>query len=130
MTQNPKWSGIGAKFAHLTATHPCFGVKAHYKVARIHLPVAPRCNIQCNYCIRSINKCENRPGVSACILNAEGAIKRLEAEIKSVQNLRVVGIAGPGESLENSSTFETISLVREKWPGLIVCLSSNGLLAE
>jgi nitrogen fixation protein NifB len=130
LAQNPKWAGIGSKFAHLTAAHPCFGVKAHYKVARIHLPVAPRCNIQCNYCVRRINKCENRPGVSACILSAEGAIKRLEAEIKSVPNLKVVGIAGPGESLENQSTFEALSIVRERWPDLITCLSTNGLLVE
>ncbi|MEM4658762.1 MAG: radical SAM protein [Candidatus Methanosuratincola sp.] len=130
MTQNPKWAGIGSKFAHLTAAHPCFGVKAHFKVARIHLPVAPKCNIQCNYCVRSINKCENRPGVSACILSAEGAIRRLESEIKNVPNLKVVGIAGPGESLENQSTFETLSMIRERWPELIACLSTNGLLVE
>ena len=130
MTQNPKWVGIGSKFAHLTAAHPCFGIKEHFKVARIHLPVAPRCNIQCNYCVRSINKCENRPGVSSCILSAEAAIRRLESEIKSVPNLKVVGIAGPGESLENQTTFETLSIVRERFPGLITCLSTNGLLVE
>jgi nitrogen fixation protein NifB len=130
MAKNPKWAGIGAKFAHLTAVHPCFGVKAHYKVARIHLPVAPRCNIQCNYCIRKLDKCENRPGVAACILNQEGAVKRLEAEIKSNPELRVVGIAGPGDSLENPATFETLSIVKKRWPGLIQCLSTNGLLVE
>jgi len=130
MAKNPKWAGIGAKFAHLTAVHPCFGVKAHYKVARIHLPVAPRCNIQCNYCIRKLDKCENRPGVAACIINPEGAVKRLEAEIKSNPDLRVVGIAGPGDSLENPATFKTLSIVKKRWPGLIQCLSTNGLLAE
>lgn len=130
MTQNPKWAGIGSKFAHLTSAHPCFGVKAHYKVARIHLPVAPKCNIQCNYCIRRINKCEQRPGVSACIMNTNEAIKRLEAETKSVPNLKVVGIAGPGESLENKATFESLSIIRKRWPELIACLSTNGLLAE
>lgn len=130
MTQNPKWAGIGSKFAHLTAAHPCFGVKAHYKVARIHLPVAPRCNIQCNYCLRRINKCEQRPGVSACIIDAERAIKRVEAELKCSPNLKVVGVAGPGESLENQETFKTLSKIKERWPELILCLSTNGLLAE
>ncbi|MGQ9759220.1 MAG: radical SAM protein [Candidatus Methanomethylicaceae archaeon] len=130
LTQNPKWVGIGSKFAHLTAAHPCFGVKAHYKVARIHLPVAPRCNIQCNYCLRRINKCENRPGVSACIADVESAIRRLEAELKSSPNLKVVGIAGPGDSLENQATFETLSIIKKRWPELTICLSTNGLLAE
>jgi nitrogen fixation protein NifB len=130
MSQNPKWAGVGSKFAHLTAVHPCFGVKAHYKVARMHLPVAPSCNIQCNYCIRKINKCENRPGVASSILSPVKAIERLEAEIKSNTDLKVVGIAGPGDSLANPATFKTLELIKEKWPDLISCLSTNGLLAE
>ena len=130
MAKNPRWAGIGAKFAHLTAVHPCFGVKAHYKVARIHLPVAPRCNIQCNYCIRKLDKCEHRPGVAACIMGPEDAVKRLEAEIKSNPDLKVVGIAGPGDSLENPATFETLAIANKRWPDLISCLSTNGLLAE
>lgn len=45
--------------------------------------------------------------------------------------LRVVGIAGPGEPLANPQTFETLRLVHEKYPKLILCLSTNGLeLAE
>lgn len=127
---NPKWAGVGSKYAHLTSVHPCFGVKAHFKAARIHLPVAPRCNIQCKYCIRSINKCEFRPGVAACISKSDQAMKRLEAEVKSSPDLKVVGIAGPGDSLANDETFKTLAKVKEKYPHLIACLSTNGLLAE
>lgn len=130
MAENPKWAAVGAKFAHLTAAHPCFGEKAHFKVARIHLPVAPACNIQCNYCVRSINKCEQRPGVAACISTPEAAIAKLEAELKTNPNLRVVGIAGPGDSLANPATFKTLRILKEKHPDLIVCLATNGLLAE
>ena len=32
--------------------HPCFSEKACHRFGRMHLAVAPRCNIQCNYCIR------------------------------------------------------------------------------
>ena len=32
-------------------THPCFTAKCS-DYARIHLPVAPKCNMQCNYCLR------------------------------------------------------------------------------
>ncbi|NMA30305.1 MAG: radical SAM protein [Candidatus Methanofastidiosa archaeon] len=110
--------------------HPCFNEKAHFKVGRIHLPVAPKCNIQCNYCTRSINKCEFRPGVSACIMSPEEALERLDKALKENQNIKVVGIAGPGESLANDSTFKTLKLIDEKYPDLLKCLSTNGLLLK
>lgn len=130
LSQNPKWHGIGAKFAHLTSAHPCFGVKAHYKAARIHLPVAPMCNIQCNYCTRALNKCEWRPGVASCIMNLNDAIKKIESELKTNPKLKVVGIAGPGESLCNKLTFDVLYVIKEKWNWLIRCISTNGLLVE
>ncbi len=128
--ENPKWAGIGSKYAHLTSVHPCFGVKAHFKAARIHLPVAPMCNIQCNYCTRKIDKCEHRPGIAACIMNEGAAISRLKAEVDSNPALKVVGIAGPGDSLANEATFKTLEEANKKWPELVACLSTNGLLAE
>ncbi len=128
--ENPKWAGIGSKYAHLTSVHPCFGIKAHFKAARIHLPVAPRCNIQCNYCTRRIDKCEHRPGVSACLMDEGAAVSRLRNEMKSNPNLKVVGIAGPGDALANEATFRTLEAAVKNWPDLVACLSTNGLLAE
>jgi nitrogen fixation protein NifB len=110
--------------------HPCFNEKSHFTVGRIHLPVAPKCNIQCNYCTRSINKCEFRPGVSACIMSPAEALERLTLALKDTENLKVVGIAGPGESLANDATFETLKLIDDKYPDLIKCLSTNGLLLK
>jgi nitrogen fixation protein NifB len=126
--KNPVWEKIGSKYAHTTMAHPCFNEKSHFTVGRIHLPVAPKCNIQCNYCTRSINKCEFRPGVSACILSPQEALDRLEKALKETENLKVVGIAGPGESLANDATFETLKLIDEKYPDLIKCISTNGLM--
>jgi nitrogen fixation protein NifB len=123
-----RWGNIGSKFAHLTSVHPCYNEKAHFTTARIHLPVAPRCNIQCNYCIRKLDKCEHRPGVAGSILNPQEALVRVDKYIKEMPQLRVVGIAGPGESLANEETFETLRLVNEKYPQLIKCVASNGLL--
>ncbi|HPC27453.1 MAG TPA: radical SAM protein, partial [Candidatus Methanomethylicus sp.] len=128
--ENPKWAGIGSKYAHLTSVHPCFGIKAHFKAARIHLPVAPRCNIQCNYCTRKIDKCEHRPGVAACLMDEKAAVSRLRSEMKSNPNLKVVGIAGPGDALANEATFRTLEAAVKNWPDLVACLSTNGLLAE
>lgn len=44
--------------------HPCFSHEAHFKYGRVHLPVAPKCNINCAYCERALNKDEDRPGVA------------------------------------------------------------------
>jgi nitrogen fixation protein NifB len=123
-----RWGNIGSKFAHLTSAHPCYNEKAHFTTARIHLPVAPRCNIQCNYCIRKLDKCEHRPGVSSSILNPREALVRVDKYAKEMQNLKVVGIAGPGEALANEDSFETMRLVHEKYPELIKCVASNGLM--
>ncbi len=35
--------------------HPCFSKEAHGKFGRVHLPVAPRCNLQCNFCNRKFD---------------------------------------------------------------------------
>ncbi|NLF83483.1 MAG: nitrogenase cofactor biosynthesis protein NifB, partial [Candidatus Gastranaerophilales bacterium] len=47
-----------------TDVHPCFSETGHLKYARMHLPVALKCNIQCNYCNRKYDCVnESRPGV-------------------------------------------------------------------
>jgi nitrogen fixation protein NifB len=107
-------------------THPCFSGAAHNKFARIHLPVAPLCNIGCKYCIRALNKVENRPGVASAILSPEQAVERVRAA-KARLPLTVVGIAGPGDSLANAQTFATFALVEREFPELMKCLSTNGL---
>jgi nitrogen fixation protein NifB len=97
---------------------------------RIHLPVAPRCNLGCNYCERRIGGMSYhsyRPAVCDRILTPEEALSEVAAH-KASANLTVVGIAGPGEPLCNDSTFETLALVRERHPDLLLCLSTNGLL--
>jgi nitrogen fixation protein NifB len=116
-----------SKFAHLTRVHPCFNEKMHDKVGRIHVPIAPKCNIQCNFCTREINKCEMRPGVSACIMSVEDAVKHVDKVTKEMA-ISVVGVAGPGDALFNPETFEFFRIMDEKFPKLIKCISTNGLL--
>ena len=42
--------------------HPCFNKKSHRRFGRVHLPVAPRCNIQCKFCNRQFDCVnESRP---------------------------------------------------------------------
>ena len=79
-----------------TKSHPCFNCGAN-KNARIHLPVAPKCNIQCNYCLRKYD-CpnESRPGVTTEVLSPQKAFEKYVAVKEKMPNLTVVGIAGPG----------------------------------
>ena len=112
------------------ARHPCYSPKAHYKYGRIHLPVAPECNLGCNYCERQIGGMtyhSYRPAVTDRILTPREALSQV-AQYVGNANFTVVGIAGPGEPLYNPSTFETLRLVRGNYPGLMLCLSTNGLL--
>ena len=112
------------------AKHPCYSHSAHFKYGRIHLPVAPECNLGCNYCERQIGRMtyhSYRPGVTDRILTPEEALSKVAQYVEDV-NFTVVGIAGPGEPLYNPSTFETLRLVRDNYPKLMLCLSTNGLL--
>lgn len=110
--------------------HPCFSAGAQHKYARLHLPVAPKCNVSCNYCSRKYDCLhESRPGVTSEVLGpAEAGLKFLAVREK-VENLSVVGIAGPGDALANwSEVRQTVTLIKEKDPEVLFCLSTNGLL--
>jgi len=111
--------------------HPCFGGN-HHKNGRMHLAVAPKCNIKCGYCTRR-HDCanESRPGVTSRLLTPlEAIIKVREVMASPVTGsiIKVIGIAGPGDPLFNEETFETFRLVDAEFPDLIKCLSTNGLL--
>lgn len=109
-------------------THPCFSKEAHNKFGRIHLPVAPVCNIQCRYCIRKYDCAnESRPGVTSTVLSPSEALRRVRALVQRNENLSVIGIAGPGDPLANDATFETMKAVSREFPELILCVSTNGL---
>ena len=109
--------------------HPCFSESARHRVGRIHLPVAPKCNMQCNYCNRDF-ECvnESRPGVSSVILLPWQAADYLDDVLDSIKNIAVVGIAGPGDPFANPvETMETLRLVRERHPEMMLCVATNGL---
>lgn len=109
-------------------SHPCFSKKAHYKFGRIHLPVAPACNIQCRYCIRKYDCVnESRPGITSKVLTPWEALERVRVLVERDYRLSVVGIAGPGDALANETTFETLRAINREFPELILCISTNGL---
>ena len=112
--------------------HPCFGGD-HSKAGRIHLPVAPGCNIKCGFCERKFDCAnESRPGVTSRVLTPDQAVERVRLvkehmEQQGGPQLKVVGIAGPGDPLANPKTFETFEKVRAAFPEMSLCLSTNGL---
>ncbi len=112
-----------------TKQHPCFSVEAAKKFARIHLPVAPKCNIKCTYCNRKFDCVnESRPGVTSAVLSPQEGLARYLEVKKRMPYLTIVGVAGPGDALANPErTFETFRLIREADPAVEFCLSTNGL---
>ncbi|MDR2695854.1 MAG: radical SAM protein, partial [Deltaproteobacteria bacterium] len=117
----------------MNAGHPCFNASAAGQWGRIHLPVAPECNISCVYCNRK-SDCpnESRPGVCSRVLAPEEAAELVDKAVLHTPSLAVAGIAGPGDPLANPElTLRTFELVRRRHRGLLLCLSTNGLtLAE
>ena len=109
--------------------HPCFGPCKQNK-GRIHLPVAPGCNIECRFCDRKINEDEQRPGVTSTVLEPEEAAHFIDLALEKCPEITVVGIAGPGDTLATDRALKTFRLNKDKYPKLIKCLSTNGLLLD
>lgn len=110
--------------------HPCYSEEAHHYYARMHVAVAPACNIQCNYCNRKYDCAnESRPGVVSEKLTAEQAVRKVLAVAAEIPQLSVVGIAGPGDSLAAGAkqTIQTFEQLSKLAPDIKLCLSTNGL---
>ncbi|MCK9983985.1 MAG: nitrogen fixation protein NifB [Azoarcus sp.] len=109
--------------------HPCYSEEAHHHYARMHVAVAPACNIQCNYCNRKYDCAnESRPGVVSEKLTPEQASKKVLAVASAIPQMTVLGIAGPGDPLANpEKTFKTFELIAKTAPDIKLCLSTNGL---
>jgi nitrogen fixation protein NifB len=109
--------------------HPCFNAKVKGQFGRVHLPVAPRCNVQCNFCNRKYDCVnESRPGVTSTVLSPHQAVDYMEQVLEKEPRITVAGIAGPGDPFANAEeTLETMRLLRQRFPDLILCLATNGM---
>ena len=112
--------------------HPCVDETAHETVARLHLPVAPRCNLHCIYCTRKIGAAASTddgigPGRAVALLSPEEAVKKAVRFMDDWGPDSVVGIAGPGDPLANPETVETFTRIRKELPDATLCLCTNGL---
>jgi len=118
------------KLQERIAKHPCYSEEAHHHYARMHVAVAPACNIQCNYCNRKYDCAnESRPGVVSELLTPEEAAHKALVIAGKIPQMTVLGIAGPGDPLANpEKTFRTFELIADKAPDIKLCLSTNGLM--
>ena len=109
--------------------HPCYSEDAHHYFARMHVAVAPACNIQCHYCNRKYDCAnESRPGVVSELLTPDQAVKKVKAVAATIPQMSVLGIAGPGDPLANPQrTFDTFRQLSEQAPDIKLCVSTNGL---
>ncbi|MBP6582043.1 MAG: nitrogenase cofactor biosynthesis protein NifB [Chromatiaceae bacterium] len=128
--------GSSAALSHLPEhirakvhNHPCYSEEAHHHYARMHVAVAPACNIQCHYCNRKYNCAnESRPGVVSELLTPAQAVKQVLAVAATIPQMAVLGIAGPGDPLANPErTLATFRALAEQAPDIKLCVSTNGL---
>jgi len=139
----PKTGSVNLNERLNKKNHPCFNEEKSKKYSRIHLPVAYDCNIQCNYCNRKYDCVnESRPGVTSKILTPKEACELFLRVKSKIENLSVVGFAGPGDALANfEKVKETVNLIKDSMAcsleekvfprnedDIMFCLSTNGLL--
>ncbi|MDR3210187.1 MAG: radical SAM protein, partial [Oscillospiraceae bacterium] len=120
---------MGSISPRVAEQHPCFALGARpNNKGRIHLPTSPGCNIECQFCERSLNRTEQRPGVTGEVLTPEEAVNVARRALELAPDITVVGIAGPGDTLATPFALDTFRLIGREFPHLIKCMSTNGLL--
>ena len=126
---NDQMDGMSDAIRAKVQDHPCYSEDAHHYFARMHVAVAPACNIQCHYCNRKYDCAnESRPGVVSELLTPDQAVKKTLAVAATIPQMTVLGIAGPGDPLANPArTFETFRQLAAKAPDIKLCVSTNGL---
>ncbi|OAB60326.1 nitrogen fixation protein NifB [Leptolyngbya valderiana BDU 20041] len=129
-SKNDASTGMSETLKARIEKHPCYSEEAHHHYARMHVAVAPACNIQCNYCNRKYDCAnESRPGVVSELLTPEEAAHKVLVVAGKIPQMTVLGIAGPGDPLANpEKTFRTFELIADQAPDIKLCLSTNGLM--
>ena len=120
-----------ASAIEIAREHPCFNDAAHDRVGRIHLPVAPRCNIRCSYCEHRMCADVQHPGWASRLLSVSEAVDLVDSIVRERQVYDfVVGVAGPGDALANEQSLKALTAIHQRYPRITTCLCTNGLLLE
>ena len=112
------------------AHHPCFNESSKHRYGRIHLPVAPKCNIKCNYCDRKYDCVnESRPGVtSAMVTPGPGAALCRNESWKRMPTSRWWALPDRATRwpIPPKPWKRCVSYAR-RFPSMLLCLATNGL---
>lgn len=119
---------MSTQFENIQRQHPCFAKGGMAKTGRIHLPVSPGCNIGCVFCCPAVNDNKQAPAVTRKIMKPEQAVSLVSRSLELCPSIKVVGIAGPGDTLATDKALETFRQVGKAHPQLLKCMSTNGLL--
>ncbi|MCX8131560.1 MAG: radical SAM protein [Clostridia bacterium] len=96
------------------------------------LPVAPACNMMCNFCSRD-SDCicnANNPSVLSRVMTPRQAVNWAVSCANKNKSIKVIKISGPGEPLFNKQTFEVLKRLNVHLPNHIFSISTNGLLLK
>ncbi len=96
------------------------------------LPVAPSCNMMCNFCSKDSDCiCNgNSPEYLSKVMTPRQAVNWAIATVNKNSRIKVIRISGPGEPLCNTHTFEVLRRLNEELPDYIYSISTNGLLLD
>lgn len=123
-----RWKNLKETPAEITKMHPCFNEIAHDKVARLHLPIAPKCNTRCRFCGRGVTKTPHQPGQAKRTMKPQEALEYTRKMAEEMPELRIVGVAGPGDPLANIETLEAFELLNtDEFRDFVKCVSTNGI---
>jgi nitrogen fixation protein NifB len=94
------------------------------------LPVAGKCDIFCRFCARGFSRHTEKPGNARGLLTPEEALGVMDAALSLCPEIRVAGVAGPGDPLSGPEALDALALIKGEYPRIIACLSTNGLNLE
>jgi len=109
--------------------HPSCSRDVCQERAWVQLPVASRCNVQCNFCNHRFDCLNtNRNGTASAVLAPIHAADCLDQVVARRPETVGAAIAGPGDPFASpAETMETLWLVRWRLPRLALRVASNGL---
>jgi nitrogen fixation protein NifB len=68
------------------------------------------------------------PGAARLLIRPDEAPGYVSRALELCPDLTVVGVAGPGDALATDHALKALAAVHERFPHLIKCVSTNGLL--
>jgi nitrogen fixation protein NifB len=75
-----------------------------------------------------LNDIDNRPGAASAIITSDEALDVIRRMVSLCPDIAVAGVAGPGDALATPYALETFRRMKREFPGIIKCMSTNGLL--